>query len=60
MNVKVNIVYGEEDFKELFKKYVDIKNEGIIYKIKNDYKIRYNYIDYLSTKEIVTEVEVDE
>ena len=59
MNVKVNIVYGEEDFKELFQKFVDIKSEGIIYKIKNDYKVRYNNIDYLSTKEI-TEVEVNE
>lgn len=59
MNVNVNIVYGKEDFKELFQKYVDIKSEGIIYKIKNDYKVRYNNIDYLSTTEIA-EVEVDE
>ena len=60
MNVKVNIVYGDEDFKELFQEFIDVKVEGIIYKIKNDYKVRYNNIDYLSTKEIVTEVEVDE
>lgn len=59
MNIKVNIVYGEEDFKELFQNFVDIEIRGIICRVKNDYKIRYNVEGYLSTKEN-TEVEVDE
>lgn len=59
MNVKVNIVYGEEDFKELFQNFVDIEIKGIICRVKNDYKVRYNVEDYLSTTEIA-EVEVDE
>ena len=59
MNIKINIVYGEEDFKELFQNFIDVEIRGIICRVKNDYKVRYNDIDYLSSKEI-TEVGFDE
>lgn len=58
--VKVNVVYGNSEFKDLFQVIIDDKINNIIYNVKNNDRMRYNGIDYLSTKEIITEVEINE
>ena len=58
--VKVNIVYGEADFKDLFQTIIDGKINTIIYNVKNGDNVRYNDEDYLPTKEIIAEVEIND
>lgn len=55
MAVSVNVIYGKEEFKKLFEPLIDEKINDIICRIKDNEELRYNDIDYLSTKDIEVE-----
>lgn len=56
--MRINIIYGEGDFEELFKKLVEEKVSDLILEVKSHYDLRYNDNNYLST--IKAEVDKDE
>ena len=56
--MKINIIYGEERFEDLFKDLVDDKINDLILKAKRSCDLRYNDNKYIST--IESQVDKDE